>query len=67
MQSKTLLGKPDPKTRKVKFKRKKYQIDRDILGAINVALRPTKKDETKLQLDFNMNKKILLRKNMISY
>jgi hypothetical protein len=67
MKQKTLLGKPDPKTRKVKFKRKKYQIDRDILGAINVALRPTKKDETKLQLDFNMNKKILLRKNMISY
>ena len=66
-KQKTLLGKPDPKTRKVKFKRKKYQIDRDILGAINVALRPTKKDETKLQLDFNMNKKILLRKNMISY
>ena len=66
-KKKTLLGKPDPKTRKVKFKRKKYQIDRDILGAINVALRPTQKDETKLQLDFNMNKKILLRKNMISY
>ena len=66
-KQKTLLGKPNSKTRKVKFKRKKYQIDRDILGAINVALRPTKKDETKLQLDFNMNKKILLRNNMISY
>ena len=38
-KQKNLLGKPDPKTRKVKFKRKKYQIDRDILGAINIALR----------------------------
>ena len=34
-----MLGKPDPKTRLVKFSGKKYQIDRDILGAINIALR----------------------------
>ena len=65
--AKTLLGKPNPKTRKVKFNRKKYQIDRDILGAINIALRPTKKDENKQRLDFNENRKILLRHNMISY
>ena len=65
--AKTLLGKPNPKTRKVKFNRRKYQIDRDILVAINVALRPTKKDENKQRLDFNENRKILLRHNMISY
>ena len=33
------LGDSDPKTRMVKFSGKKYQIDRDILGAINIALR----------------------------
>ena len=33
------LGKDDAKTRMVQFSSKKYQIDRDILGAINIALR----------------------------
>lgn len=36
---KRLLGETDKKTRKVSFKGKKYEIDRDILGAINIALR----------------------------
>ena len=36
---KRLLGCADSKTRMVKFSGQKYQIDRDILGAINIALR----------------------------
>ena len=57
------LGKVDTKTRMVKFAGRKYKIDRDILGAINVALR-TKKMNNKqakmaMQLNFNENKKIL--------
>ena len=57
---KRLLGCPDPKTRMVQFSGKKYQIDRDILGAINIALR-TKIDSkhNKIVLNFNENKKIL--------
>ena len=38
-KQKRLLGCADSKTRMVKFSGKKYQIDRDILGAINIALR----------------------------
>ena len=57
------LGKSDSKTRMVQFAGKKYKIDRDILGAINIALR-TKMDNkhkkiAKIQLNFNENKKIL--------
>ena len=57
------LGKSDSKTRMVQFADKKYKIDRDILGAINIALR-TKMDNkqkkiAKIQLNFNENKKIL--------
>lgn len=52
-KQKNLLGKPDPKTRKVKFKRKKYQIDRDILGAINIALRDK---NNKFRLKYNQKK-----------
>ena len=56
------LGKADVKTRMVKFAGKKYQIDRDILGAINVALRTKKinNKQTKTRLNFNENKKMLM-------
>lgn len=55
------LGKSDPKTRMVQFSGKKYQIDRDILGAINVALRnKTDNKYNKIVLNFNENKKILM-------
>ena len=54
------LGKPNPKTRMVQFSGKKYQIDRDILGAINIALRNKINNKyNKIQLDYNENKKIL--------
>ena len=54
------LGKADAKTRIVQFTGKKYQIDRDILGAINVALRTKINNKyNKIALDFNENKKIL--------
>ena len=54
------LGKADAKTRRVQFVGKKYQIDRDILGAINVALRTKINNKyNKIALDFNENKKIL--------
>lgn len=57
---KRLLGKPNQKTRMVEFSGKKYQIDRDILGAINVALRnKTDGKHNKIVLNFNENKKIL--------
>ena len=57
---KRLLGKPNPKTRMVEFSGKKYQIDRDILGAINVALRNKIDNKyNKIVLNFNENKKIL--------
>ena len=59
-KQKRLLGKVDPKTRMVKFSGKKYQIDRDILGAINIALRTKMNNEhTRIALNFNENKKIL--------
>lgn len=44
-KSKRLLGEADRKTRKVSFKGKKYEIDRDILGAINIALRKRSKNK----------------------
>ena len=54
------LGKPNPKTRMVEFSGKKYKIDRDILGAINIALRNKINNKyNKIQLDYNENKKIL--------
>ena len=54
------LGKADAKTRMVQFSGKKYQIDRDILGAINIALRNRINNKyNKIQLDYNENKKIL--------
>ena len=54
------LGVANAKTRMVKFAGKKYQIDRDILGAINVALRNKINNQyTKIVLNFNENKKIL--------
>ena len=54
------LGKTDAKTRMVEFSGKKYQIDRDILGAINIALRTKVNNQyTKTVLNFNENKKIL--------
>ena len=57
---KRLLGVANPKTRMVQFSGKKYQIDRDILGAINVALRnKTDNKYNKIVLNFNENKKIL--------
>ena len=60
---KRLLGCADPKTRMVKFSGKKYQIDRDILGAINIALRDKnnqfrlKYNEKKLKKNDNYVKK----------
>lgn len=42
---KRLLGEADRKTRKVSFKGKKYEIDRDVLGAINIALRKRSKNK----------------------
>lgn len=55
------LGKSDPKTRMVQFSGKKYQIDRDILGAINIALRNKINNKyNKIVLNFNENKKILM-------
>ena len=67
------LGKADAKTRMVQFAGKKYQIDRDILGAINVALRTKKMNKmnnkqtkiAKIKLNFNENKKIL--KGLIAF
>ena len=54
------LGVANPKTRMVQFSGKKYKIDRDILGAINVALRnKTDNKYNKTVLNFNENKKIL--------
>ena len=55
------LGVANPKTRMVEFSGKKYQIDRDILGAINVALRNKIDNKyNKIVLNFNENKKILM-------
>ena len=56
------LGVANPKTRMVQFASKKYKIDRDILGAINVALRTKKMNnkQTKTRLNFNENKKMLM-------
>lgn len=63
---KRLLGVANPKTRMVQFSGKKYQIDRDILGAINVALRnKTDGKHNKIVLNFNENKKILMGHNEI--
>ena len=60
------MGKADAKTRMVQFSGKKYQIDRDILGAINVALRnKTDGKHNKIVLNFNENKKILMGHNEI--
>lgn len=60
------LGVANPKTRMVQFSGKKYQIDRDILGAINVALRNKVNNQyTKTVLNFNENKKIL--KGLIAF
>ena len=60
------LGKPNPKTRMVQFSSKKYQIDRDILGAINIALRNKINNKyNKIVLNFNDNKKIL--KGLIAF
>lgn len=42
---KRLLGEADRKTRRVSFKGKKYEIDRDVLGAINIALRKRSKNK----------------------
>ena len=56
---KRLLGKPNPKTRMVEFAGRKYTIDRDILGAINVALRTKMAKQINIKLNFNENKKIL--------
>lgn len=58
---KRLLGKPNPKTRMVEFSGRKYKIDRDILGAINVALRTkmTTEKQMNIKLNFNENKRIL--------
>ena len=52
-KKKRLLGCVDPKTRMVKFAGKKYQIDRDILGAINIALRDK---DNKFRLKYNEKK-----------
>lgn len=56
------MGVANLKTRMVEFSGKKYQIDRDILGAINVALRNKKMNDkhNKIVLNFNENKKILM-------
>ena len=63
---KRLLGKPNQKTRMVEFSGKKYKIDRDILGAINVALRNKIDNKyNKIVLNFNENKKIL--KGLITF
>lgn len=63
---KRLLGEANAKTRMVQFSGKKYQIDRDILGAINVALRNKVNNQyTKTVLNFNENKKIL--KGLIAF
>ena len=57
---KRLLGEANAKTRMVQFSGRKYKIDRDILGAINVALRNKVNNQyTKTVLNFNENKKIL--------
>lgn len=63
---KRLLGKPNPKTRMVEFAGKKYKIDRDILGAINIALRNKMDNKhNKIVLNFNENRKIL--KGLIAF
>ena len=60
------MGVANLKTRMVEFSGKKYQIDRDILGAINVALRNKMNDKhNKIVLNFNENKKIL--KGLITF
>ena len=56
-KSKRLLGEADKKTRKVSFKGKKYEIDRDILGAINIALRRRSKNKIEsAAVDVNTDK-----------
>ena len=63
---KRLLGEANAKTRMVQFSGRKYKIDRDILGAINVALRNKVNNQyTKTVLNFNENKKIL--KGLIAF
>ena len=63
---KRLLGEANAKTRMVQFTGRKYKIDRDILGAINVALRNKVNNQyTKTVLNFNENKKIL--KGLIAF
>lgn len=63
---KRLLGEANTKTRMVQFSGRKYKIDRDILGAINVALRNKVNNQyTKTVLNFNENKKIL--KGLIAF
>ena len=63
---KRLLGEANAKTRMVQFSGRKYKIDRDILGAINVALRTKVNNQyTKTVLNFNENKKIL--KGLIAF
>ena len=49
---KGLIGKVNTK-RQVKFERKKYKFDRDILGAINIALRDK---DNKFRLKYNQKK-----------
>mgnify|MGYP003064095091 CR=1 FL=1 len=56
---KRLLGCADPKTRMVKFSSKKYQIDRDILGAINIALRD-KNNQFRLKYNEKKLKKMII-------
>ena len=63
---KRLLGVANAKTRMIQFSGNKYKIDRDILGAINVALRNKVNNQyTKTVLNFNENKKIL--KGLIAF
>ena len=49
---KGLIGKVNTK-RQVKFEKKKYKFDRDILGAINIALRDK---NNKFRLKYNQKK-----------
>ena len=49
---KGLIGKANTK-RQVKFEKKKYKFDRDILGAINIALRDK---NNKFRLKYNQKK-----------
>ena len=41
--------------RNVRFKNKKYQIDRDVLASINIALRQLAKDKTVIKRYVNPN------------